>query len=446
MVSVRTFLKSDFLKNAGKLFGSSTITQIMALLIVTPLLSRLYAPELHGDITTFLSILAVGTSIVTLKYDQAIMVEEDRSRAITLVKLASIINAAFLILGYALLFIAGNSMANWMGFNTMPIWFYFIPITIFLTAMIDVYTVWWNREKAYNKLSSNRIITFGTSAGYKLLHGFLQWGRPNGMILGHAIGQLFSTILYTPKAIYKHFHFAKDELVRLFKKYRSFPNWAMPSSLINVLGTHLPVFLILYFFDRETNGQYGNAMKLTYLPMTAVSYAISQVLFERLARIRNDQAASIKLSLEILFFLFFLAIIPVLAMLVWGDVITPFILGESWEMAGKMTQIVVLFCFAMYLSSPFSVAFEVYSKLHLQFVYTALFTIVTAVSLLLALHFTGDIYMGLMAFSFSGIIVRMAMMVSCFRLIGYNVIVKILLGLAIIAGLTALGYTVRFWI
>ena len=444
LVSVLTFLKSDFLKNAGKLFGSSTITQIMALLVVTPLLSRLYAPELHGDITTFLSILAIGASIATLKYDQAIMVEEDRNRAISLVKLASLINVAFLIVSHLSLFLVGSKLAHIMGFNSVPMWFYFIPITIFLTAMIDIYTVWWNREKEYNKLSSNRIITFGTSSGYKLLHGFLKFGRPNGMILGHAIGQLFSTLLFTPKTIFKHLHVTKGELVKLSKKYRSFPGWAMPSSLINVLGTHLPVFLVLYFFDRETNGHYGNAMKLTYLPMTAVSYAISQVLFERLARIRSSKAESINLSLQILYFLFFLAFIPVVVMLTWGDVITPFILGESWEMAGQMTQIVVLFCFAMYLSSPFSVAFEVYSKLNLQFIYTTIFTALTALAMYITLQITQDIYMGLLAFSFTGVVVRLAMLVSCFRLIGYNVIAKILFGLAIIVGLSGLGYATRY--
>jgi O-antigen/teichoic acid export membrane protein len=220
----------------------------------------------------------------------------------------------------------------------------------------------------------------------------------------------------------------------------------MPVSLINVIGTHIPVFLILVFFDRETNGFYGNAMKLTYLPLTAVSYAISQVLFERLARIKNDKQEALKLSYNILYFLFFLPLVPVIAMVVWGDVITPFILGHNWQTAGVMTQILVLFCFAMYISSPFAVAFEVYNKLKVQFLFTGLFALLTGTTLYLTWHFTQDVFIGLMAFSFVGIFVRLAMLLYCFKLIGDMPIFKILGGILIIALSLITGYTLRYWV
>jgi O-antigen/teichoic acid export membrane protein len=446
MVSVRSFLKSDFLKNAGMLFGSSSITQVLMLVAVVPILSRIYTVEQHGDITTFMSIMAIGASFYTLKYDQAIMVEEDREKAKALVKLSSLINLFFFVTTSVLLWIFKLPVSRYFGFDTIPSWLFLVPIGIFLTAKVDILLVWWNREKKYRKLSLNRIVTFVGSSGYKILHGWFKFKGPNGLILGHTIGQAVSVLLFTPKTILSNLSINVTELKGLWSKYKSFRNWAMPGSLVNVIGSHIPVFLILFFFDRETNGFYGNAMKLTYIPLTAVSYAISQVLFERLARIKNDKQESIKLSYNILYFLFFLALVPVTAMVVWGDIITPFILGEGWETAGVMAQVLVLFCFAMYLSSPFAVAFEVYNRLRLQFVFTGLFAALTGTALFITLRYTNDILMGLMAFSIVGILVRLAMLISCFRLIGKTPIFKILAGIFIIAVTLVIGFALRYWI
>ncbi len=428
------------------LFGSSTITQLITLVVVIPLLSRWYSPEQHGDITTFMSILAVGASIVTLKYDQAIMVEHDREKAKTILKLATLINLGFLILSSCLLVLFRQPIAQLLDFQQPPFWIYLIPPTIFLTGMVEVLMVWWNREKHYKNLSSNRILTFGVSAGYKLIHGWFKYSKINGLVLGHALGQFFSVLFFLPRSVFTNLTFNGSEAKSLFKQYKSFPTWAMPSGLINTFGSHIPVFLIVFFFDRETNGQYGNAMKLTYLPLVAVSHAISQVLFERLARIKNNTDEAIKLSYNILYFLFFLALVPVLAMLIWGDIITPFILGDNWETAGIMTQIMILYCFAMYISSPFSVAFEVYNRLRLQFSYTALFTLLTGIGLFVALKITHDIYIGLVVFALIGIIVRLAMLISCFRLIGQNPMFKILIGVFIIAVSLAAGAGIRYWL
>lgn len=416
------------------------------LVVVIPILSRIYTVEQHGDITTFMSIMAVGAAFFTLKYDQAVMIENKRETAKSLVKLSTLINLSFFFITSILLWIYRLKISEYFGFLTVPLWLYLVPFTIFLTGMVDILNVWWNREKKYAKLSFNRIATFSGSSGYKLVHGLLKFRGPNGLILGYTIGQLISVALFLPKRIQQNLTVNPSELKLLWDKYKSFRNWAMPSSLVNVIGSQIPVFLILLFFDRETNGYYGNAMKLTYLPLTAVSYAISQVLFERLARIKDDVQASIKLGYNILYFLFFLAFVPVVVMVVWGDVITPFILGDNWEVAGVMTQIIVLFCFAMYLSSPFAVAFEVYNKLKLQFFFTSLFAITTTLALFLTLQATNDIYMGLMAFSVVGIFVRLAMLISCFRLIGQNPLFKILFGIFIIAVVTVIGFAVRYWI
>ncbi len=442
-MSIKQFLKSDFIKNAGLLFSSSGIAGLLMLLVV-PVLTRLYKEsEVHGDMANFLSIIAIGVAISTLKYEQAIMVESDRKKARNLVKLSLWLNVVWFLISSLLLFLFQQPLINLLGLHRFENWLYLIPITIFITGCVETLAVWWNRERKYKKLSVNRLaITLGSS-GYKLIHKKLALFSVNGLVLGHAIGQIIGLILYIPRNFTRHLKTNWTELKELARAYKNFPLWAMPSTLINVIGTAMPLFLITYFIGRESTGYFANALKLTYIPMGMVSFAVGQVFFERLARLKEDQERH-ALSHNILRFLFFLSLIPVVAMVVWGDVITPFILGSDWQVSGQMTQIIVLFYFVMYLSSPFAAAFEVYNKLNLQFLFTSIFTASTTLGLFITLTVTHDVYMGLMAFCFIGILVRLAMLISCFRLIGQNLIGKMLFGLFIVAICVGLATFIRY--
>ncbi|MBO6515533.1 MAG: oligosaccharide flippase family protein [Bacteroidia bacterium] len=442
-MSIKQFLKSDFIKNAGLLFSSSGIAQLLALIVV-PFLTRIYRDQSdHGHMASFLSLVAIGVAVSTLKYEQAIMIEEDRSRAKSLVKLSMWINLAWFILFGLLLLLCQRWLLPLLDLTVFENWLYLIPITIFLTGVVEIMTVWWNRERKYKRLSGNRLATAVTSSGYKLTHGLLSFTRTNGLILGHTIGQLMSVVLYLPKSLFKQLTTNWTEVRELIKTYQNFPKWAMPSTLINVIGTNLPVLIITPLLTAEMTGYFSNALKLTYIPLGAVSYAIGQVFYERLARLKSEPERLV-LTNNIVRFLFLLALLPVVVMVVWGDLITPFILGSDWAISGQMTQIVVLFYFVMYLSSPFAAAFEVYDKLSYQFWFTAAFTLATSLALYLTLRLTGNVFHGLIAFSFTGIIVRLAMMVSCFRLIGSNVIGKLLTGLVIAAASIALATFIRY--
>ena len=179
--------------------------------------------------------------------------------------------------------------------------------------------------------------------------------------------------------------------------------------------------------------------------MSAISFSISQVLYERLARLR-DKEERFGLSINTLQFLFFIALLPVVTITVWGDILVPFILGEGWESAGLIAQVMVIFYFAMYLTSPFAVAYEVYNRLNVQFMFTGVFALLTAVALVVSFKISDNVFVGLSAFCLTGIIIRLAMLASCFKLIGKAILTKVFYGVLIIAGAVLLGFAVRYYL
>ncbi|MBI1307626.1 MAG: oligosaccharide flippase family protein [Bacteroidetes bacterium] len=440
---MKQILRNDFLKNAGVLFSSTGIAQIISFLII-PVLSRVYSKSEHGVAVLFTSIVAVLVTLSGLQYNQAIIVESDRNRAKDLVMLSMILNFLWSLLFFLIVLIGGSSICSIFGMEDSGNWMFWIPITVFITGAADTILVWFNRERRYKKVASNRVIGMAGGSAYKVLHPFQAVVPGNGLVIGHVVGQFLQLILLLPKKLKPVLQLNPTRLKEIAVRYKAFPLLATPSTLINVFGSYLPVFLIGAFLGEEINGLYGNAVKLTFIPLSAISYAVGQVYFERLARLRDDVAGRLSLSLNLLRFLFWLSVIPVSVLMIWGDVLIPFILGSSWEPSGSMVQILVLLYFVIYLSSPFAAAYEVFNSLKRQLWFTALFTVLSGFVLFLLLKQTGDVLIALTGYAFIASLVRIAMLFDCFRLTGKNIFISVVKALMILGGLTLLNLVIKF--
>lgn len=439
------FIKSDFIRNSGVLFSSTGIAQLISFLII-PILARIYSPEEHGAVTLFTSIVSVCVAFSCLRYEQAIVIETDHEKAKHLVYLSLLLNLAWCLLFYLLLVLFNDGICGLLGITGSGSWLFLVPATIVFSSCVEILVMWYNRQRRYGKLATNRVVGMATGSAYKLAHPFTGLTSGNGLIMGHVIGQLIQMAMLIPAKAVRKIHISKKLLTGVASSYKSFPMLATPSALVNIIGSFMPVFIISAMLGEAVTGFYGNAVKLTFIPLSAVSYAVGQVYFERLARLRESEEERVQLSYDLLKFLFLLTIIPVVVLMVWGDVLVTFILGDDWSASGSMAQITALYFFVMYLSSPFSAAFEVFGKLGRQLMYTAVFTLLTSVALYVGLKLFDSIVLALLLHSFIGILIRLAMMYDCFRLIGTSLFREIFKGLFITAGLTLLLFGLKMWL
>jgi O-antigen/teichoic acid export membrane protein len=439
------FIRSDFLKNVGIIFSSTFVAQIIAF-FAQPMLTRWYPnPEVHGALTNFMAMVSIATVVAALQFDQAIIIENDRSKARSLVKLASLITLVFSALSMVIVVVFYNTICQKFLLTDSAPWLYWVPPTIFAIALMEILLVWWNRERKYQKMASNRILGMSVGTGYKLLHpnfsaSFFSF---NGLIAGQVLGSFVQAVLLLPKNLSQHLHFQLSELKILAKQYRSFATLATPSALINMLGSYLPVFLITLLFSQADTGFFGNANKLTFIPLSAISYALGSVYFERLSRLRNEDEQRKKLSKSSLNFMYAIALLPVVILTVWGDSLVPWYLGQGWEEAGKMVQILVGFYFIIYLSSPFSAAFEVYSELKAQLVFTSIFTIGIFTAFVGSYAYEHSLLQSLLWMAVIGSMVRLVMLLYCFRLLKTNILRNIVLGLLVWVSLTLIGFWIK---
>ena len=76
-------MENNIFKNMLKLSGSSSITQILGILVL-PILSRIYSPENFGIYALFFSISNILLIIVMGQYHLAIVIPKDYEKSLSL--------------------------------------------------------------------------------------------------------------------------------------------------------------------------------------------------------------------------------------------------------------------------------------------------------------------------------------------------------------------------
>jgi len=89
-------VKTDFLKNTGTLFSGSFIAQAIAFGAMI-FLGRLYSPVQFGEFEVIFKLSAVIIAIAGLRYELAIVVEENTTHAQEITRLTLLINAGISI-------------------------------------------------------------------------------------------------------------------------------------------------------------------------------------------------------------------------------------------------------------------------------------------------------------------------------------------------------------
>jgi O-antigen/teichoic acid export membrane protein len=433
-------IKKDFFKNAGLLFSGSLIAQIIGFGALY-FLGRIYSPKDFGEVETIMKLAGVFIAIAGLRYEMAIVVEEKTSQAKDLLRLSLFLNFAMGVLIFCIILFFKTNIGVFFKLND-PNLLFGLPLIVWITSSTESIILWQNRVKKFKKISANRILFSSSGTGYKLLHPFILVAG-NGLFFGQVIAQVVALSHMLYKLPIQLFQTTKQNLLAVSKAYRSFAFFSSPAAILNILATSMPVFVISALDGQQATGYFGNAYKLTYLPMSMLSLAVGQVFFERIARIRDQKENASQMAHQLVNTLFFIGIIPVIILLVWGDGIAPLILGSQWEETGIYIQIMILFYFTMFLTSSFSSAFETYQKLKVQLGYNFIFLVSTFGALYLGYTLEGNTRTALAWFTGVGIVLRLAILNYFFVLFGKNLIAKTIFAILITGVLAYLGFSLK---
>ena len=130
---------------------------------------------------------------------------------------------------------------------------------------------------------------------------------------------------------------------------------------MNMVSWQLPALMLTRFFSATVAGHYSLGLRVLQMPMSLVGAAISQVFFQRAAELRSQNTLT-PLVENAFRRLVFIGLPPMLVLGIIGRELFSFMFGANWMEAGIYVQILSIWTFFWFISSPLSNIFTIMER------------------------------------------------------------------------------------
>ncbi len=341
-----------FFKKISILLVGSGLAQALNF-ILTSFLTRMYLPEQFGAQVVFLTIAFYFSVVFTGKYELAVVIPREVSKARALVKLCVILLLSFGILSIPLFYFFGDNMAIWFKQSEMAKVSWMIPLAIISLGFSSVFNYWHTREENYKLLSAVRIIETVVTGGLALaLFKF----NSHGLILGSIIGTGFSVLIlaFFFRRKNKYEEVIPEKLSELASEYKDFPRANVAISLIDAFQFTGITLLISYYFGPETAGYFALCNRILQAPIGLIIKPITQIFFSESSKLFREQKTMYELTLLTVKRTFLISLPILIILIAAGPFVFSLVFGHNWEISGVYAQILIGWFFLEFIKAPIS--------------------------------------------------------------------------------------------
>lgn len=380
-------LNSKFSKNVLTLVSGTAIAQAIPLGL-SPVLTRIFSPNDFAVFAIYMSVVAVGTVLVSMKYDLAIILptkdEEAANVALLALFIAALISIVLLLITiFFNIEIAGLLTSEPALKSEVAKWLYFVPLSVFFMGVFNALSFWLNRKSDYKTMAKSKVVNSGSMTGTQLLLGATGQIGP-GLISGFIFGRFFS-VVYLTKRI--HFgkanfflHYDKLKIYKMVNRYKRFPIFTLPGEFVNVISNQLPVFLLGNYFNAAILGNYSLMERVLNAPISLLGRSVLDVFKQKASEDYIAQGNCREIFVKTFRTLAVLVILPCLTLFLFGPYLFELIFGKEWAIAGEFAQIMAILFFFKFIASPLSYMFNIAEKQHIDLIWQIGLFVVTVTS------------------------------------------------------------------
>ena len=357
--------KDSFKANVLTLMTGTAIAQMITV-VVSPALTRLFAPEAFGALGVYLSLLAIAGAVVTLRFDQALMLPKETDPAAALfwdallsVALISLVS----LLGCALFFKQLLSILKVRAWSAV---IFLLPVSLFFFGIYTTLNSWSTRQKKFGRSSVSQVLRSLAASAGQLFSGLLKAG-PLGLIGGAVAGDCLAALALAWQVKRDDWTILKrscawDKMKCAARQYREFPLFSSTQNLLNAISQNMPLLLLAKFFGPAVAGFYVLGVRGIQIPMNFFLTSLRQVFFQKASELYNQGGDTYALFKKTTRGLLALVAIPSLAIVLFGPRIFAFVLGREWTVAGEYARWLVLWLMLMFANVPAVLFAQIYRK------------------------------------------------------------------------------------
>ena len=322
------FFSNRIIINIIKMLSGTMMGQLISILTV-PITSRIYGAELYGDLAVFTSMSSICTSFLGFGLASAIMVEKTDYEAMQTYKIAiNLTNVAVILIAMIAVILSPfiqfiKSSLPYVGMIGL------VAFYVITTNQINMLYAWLNRKGKYNVLLFNPIITPIVNNGFAIILGLIGFTNV-GLYVGLVVAQLI-TLLHMFRHMDKiEYRLRYRDVGSIIKRNKDFVLYQYPASLMNTVVGNLPVQILSVYFGNIVVGYYSMAMKLLNIPTSILSSSITRVYFKEATDIQHANGNTRAYTYKLCKIVMSIYLIPIVGILMLGDLVIPFVLGAEW--------------------------------------------------------------------------------------------------------------------
>lgn len=397
----------SFFGDVLKLVSGTVLAQALTIL-VAPILSRLYAPDAFGSAAVFASVITIIGAVACLRYEQAIMLPETDQDASHLMVASFLLVAVFSGLTLAIVLLARDPLLRLLNAPDLAPYLWLAPIAVLFNGWLLVLNYWNARTKHFGRLSVAPTVKAGTTTSLQVGLGVVGPAHSGSLIASRVLGSTVATAVLGTLTWRDDHTLVRQSVswpgIRAgLDRYRKFPLYGTWSALLNSISWQLPTFLLSAFFSPTIVGFYALGTRVLRLPMGLIGSAIGRVFFQRAAEAKA--AGTLSEVVESAFRrLVMIGMFPLLLLTMIGRDLFVVVFGENWAEAGVYTQILSVWTFFWFISSPLSTLYSVLERQEFGLALNAVIFVTRFVSLGIG-GFMGNARLALLLFGVSGILI-----------------------------------------
>ena len=335
-----------YVKHYVSLLSGTVIAQLINF-FAYPILTRMYTPHDFGVFGIFLATLAIIGNISCGRFEVVLQAARF-SNKFSIYILSQVINlsvsttSTVLLLFYATFF---NGVID-IALAVM------IGVAIFLTGYCNASSMFLLKHEGYNLNSISMVLRTLLTALPQIGLFFLLpnvYGLAGGFGAGLLCQAIFLSLSIRRTVAWRASSVRKLRFV--LQRYRRYPVFDIPSTLLSSLSMHALNFILLILYSTEVAGFYSMAFRLAALPATIFSNTLSLVYFQKASKAFQAAGtfwAETKFNLQVSSALAMLIFVP-LAFL--AKPVIGFYLGKDWIMSAQIIVWLLPMIFLRFISN-----------------------------------------------------------------------------------------------
>lgn len=390
--------KTEFVSNVLLLMAGTTLAQAIPFAIA-PILTRLYTPDEFGVFVLYLAVSGVLSVFATARYELAIMTPKNKKTAEELFWLSIYTSIVVSTVLFSIVLLFKPDICRIIGDPEIGNLLYLVPLSVFVTGLYQSLNYWNTRNKLFSNVAKTKVVQSTSIASTQIILGTLRY-LCVGLIVGRIVGRVIATIylgIKTKKTI-KTFPPPARSVLKVAVKYKKFPLFSTWGAFFDTLGLQMPVFVLTTFFSKNATGQFGFVFRLLNLPMSLVGLAVSQVLFQKVAEMYNQNSVELRSYIVRLFFLLWIPMVPMIILFfLWGEPIFKVVFGNEWGVAGSIAPALSIAAAVRFVVSPLSVVLAMDHNLKLGALWQISYALTLTATLLWASQFQLETFVEIFA-------------------------------------------------